>query len=327
MQRRNFEVYLDRLSDSDEDDQEHEGEMGDFVAVATGMLLGRLLYKATQTPFLSRHRHRHTHSTQHTDRHRHTCRHTHSTERDEVDFEFGPADQVFPVGETSFMSALAIRCQDKITEALHPIGQLITKAKVGQPSWTGGERTATPLCSAQGSTPAPSLAREQSRRKKRTPLTEECFERLRTLTFFETRIRMSNSPRLPRKEACTSKDQHGWRTRRTRQAGCNLRAKLQNRRGPWSSTNETMARRRPPFPANGAHSDGELAGAVEGLIRWRSQDGGGKQQVQQREAKEQEQEHGARDPHSDHAHHDRPGARKSCTHPVVIETDITRFHL
>ena len=29
------------------------------------------------------------------------------------------------------MSALAIRCQDKITEVLYPIEQLITKAKVG----------------------------------------------------------------------------------------------------------------------------------------------------------------------------------------------------
>ena len=36
---------------------------------------------------------------------------------------------------------------------------------------------------------------------------------------------------------------------------------------------------------------------------------------------------GQGDPHSDHAHIDRPGARKSCTHPAGIGTDITRFHL
>ena len=63
------------------------------------------------------------------------------------------------------MPALATRCQDKITEALYPIEQLITKAKVGQPVQTGGERTATPLCSGQGSTLAPSLTRQQPRRK------------------------------------------------------------------------------------------------------------------------------------------------------------------
>ena len=37
MQRRNCEVYRDCLSGIDEDDQEHEGEMSDFVAVAKGM--------------------------------------------------------------------------------------------------------------------------------------------------------------------------------------------------------------------------------------------------------------------------------------------------
>ena len=100
--------------------------------------------------------HRHTHRQTHT----HTC----SAESDDVDFEFGPVDQVLPVGETSVMSALATRCQDKITEALYPIEQLMTEAKVGQPGWTGGERTATPLCSGQGSTLAPSLTRQQSRR-------------------------------------------------------------------------------------------------------------------------------------------------------------------
>ena len=37
VQRRNFEVYRDCLSGIDEDDQEHEGEMSDFAAVAAGM--------------------------------------------------------------------------------------------------------------------------------------------------------------------------------------------------------------------------------------------------------------------------------------------------
>ena len=60
VQRRNFEVYRDCLSGIDEDDQEHEGEMGDFVA-ATGMQQGRLFYRATQNPFLCRHRHTQTH--------------------------------------------------------------------------------------------------------------------------------------------------------------------------------------------------------------------------------------------------------------------------
>ena len=52
VQRRNFEVYRDSLSGIDEDDQEHEGEMGDFVAVAKGMQWGRLLYRGTQSPVL-----------------------------------------------------------------------------------------------------------------------------------------------------------------------------------------------------------------------------------------------------------------------------------
>ena len=106
---------------------------------------------------------------------------------------------MFPVGETSLMSALVIRCQDKITEALYPIEQLITEAKVGQPGQTGGERTATPLCSAQGSTLAPSLCRERSRRKLRTSLTADYLKRLRTSTTVQTRHRtstMSNSPCL-----------------------------------------------------------------------------------------------------------------------------------
>ena len=37
VQRRNFEVYCDCLSGIDEDDQQHEGELSDFVAVAKGM--------------------------------------------------------------------------------------------------------------------------------------------------------------------------------------------------------------------------------------------------------------------------------------------------
>ena len=52
VQRRNFEVYRDSLSAFDKDDQEHEGEMRDFVAVAKGMQLGRLLYRSTQSPVL-----------------------------------------------------------------------------------------------------------------------------------------------------------------------------------------------------------------------------------------------------------------------------------
>ena len=75
------------------------------------------------------HRHTRRHPT-----HTHTC----SAESDDVDFEFGPVDKVFPVGETSFMSALAIRCQPKITEALYPIEQLITESQMGQPVQTGG---------------------------------------------------------------------------------------------------------------------------------------------------------------------------------------------
>ena len=83
------------------------------------------------------------------------------------------------------------------SEALYPIEQLITKAKVGQPDQTGGERTATPLCSGQGSTPAPSVTREQPRRKWQKPLTEECLKRLRTSTFFQTRTRTPRCPMLP----------------------------------------------------------------------------------------------------------------------------------
>ena len=135
----------------------------------------------------------------HTDTHRQTP--TCSAESDEVDFEFGPVNQVLPVGETSVMSALAIRCQDKITEALYPIEQLITEAQMGQPGWTGGERTATPLCGGQGSTLAPSLSREQPRRMWRSPLTEECLKRLRTSTTVQTRIRAPRCPILPAYDA------------------------------------------------------------------------------------------------------------------------------
>ena len=40
-------------------------------------------------------------------------------EADGMVFDFGGGDQVFPVGETSFVAALAKHFQDKITEALH----------------------------------------------------------------------------------------------------------------------------------------------------------------------------------------------------------------
>ena len=134
-------------------------------------------------------------------RHTQTDTHTCNAESDDVDFEIGPVDQVLQVGETPFMLALAMCCQDKITEALYPIEQLITESQVGQPGWTGGERTATPLCSGQGSTLAPSLCREQPRRKWQKPSTEECVNRLRTSTTVQTRIRTPRCPILPAYDA------------------------------------------------------------------------------------------------------------------------------
>ena len=57
-----------------------------------------------------------------------------------------------------------------------------------------------------------------------------------------------------------------------------MRAKLQNWRIPWKSTNETIARRQPPILASGPYSGGESAGGmVRGFKHQKSQDQRGKQ--------------------------------------------------
>ena len=128
------------------------------------------------------------------------------------------------------MSALAIRCQDKITEVLYPIEQLITKAKVGQPGWTGGERIALP-------------------------------------TTVQTRIPMSTMYTGAK-------------------ATCHASKRYVQRRN-------------------------------EGLMHWANNKNSALRLNVKPKSRNRSMGHG--DPHSDQAHHDRPGARKSCTHPVGLK--------
>ena len=159
-------------------------------------------------------------------------------ESDEMDFEFGGAHQVFPVGETSFMTAFANRCQDKTMEALEPIEMLLTTAQVGQLARQAANVVLHHCVAAKGARLLRRLLPEVTTRvaEANDKRVMRSFAKINDFEEEETNQHDAQVALPTTQGGVALRSSRGWWTQHAWRAGCNVRAKWLNSWEPCRHT-------------------------------------------------------------------------------------------